>query len=317
MRVAIYGVWHVHAPQYAREAMKYGEVVGVYEPDDDRRKQFCEELGLKEFLSAEELLKSDAEGVIVCSATNTHADDIIKIANAKKHIFTEKVLALTDEECDRVEKAVNENGVRFVISLFQKYGAGQRTVKKVADSGELGKINFLRFRNCHSGSSADWLPKHFYSEKECGGGAMIDLGAHGMYLTDWILGMPEKFTSVFTNACTNEGALEKNSDSVEDNAVTVMSYKDGSIAINETGFVSCCSPLFLEVSGDNGYVRMEGDKVVKATSLTERKCVEIAPEEELEKPIVQFLTGKVEDGCGMKEAKNLTHMMVCAYKNKI
>lgn len=317
MRTAIYGVWHVHAPEYTEAAMKHGEVVGVYDPDSARRKEFCEKYGLKEFATAEELLASDAEGVIVCSATNTHADDIIKIANAKKNIFTEKVLALTDEDCERVEAAIKENDVKFVISLFQKYRAPQRTVKKVADSGELGKINFLRFRNCHSGSSADWLPKHFYDARECGGGAMIDLGAHGMYLTDWILGEPDKYTSAFGLACENASALAKNSDKVEDNAVTMMSYNNGCVAINETGFVSYCSPIFFEVSGDNGYVRMEADKVIKCTSKTDYAVVEVELEEERPIPIIQFLTDKIEDGCSITEAKTLTHMMVKAYENII
>lgn len=317
MKTAIYGVWHVHAPEYTRYALEYGEVLGVYDADENKRKAFCKEFGLKEFSSPEELLNSEAEGVIVCSATNTHAEDIIKIANAKKNIFTEKVLALTEEDCLRVEDAVKENGVEFVISLFQKYGAAQRTVKKISESGELGKINFLRFRNCHSGSSGDWLPEHFYSREECGGGAMIDLGAHGMYLTDWILGMPDKFTSVFSNACENAEANRKNKDKVEDNAVTVMNYKNGCIAINETGFVSQCSPLVLEVSGDKGYVRMEGSCVTKCTSATGDKPVEVEQENALPIPIIQFLTGKTEQGCSLSEAKNLTHMMVKAYENII
>lgn len=317
MRTAIYGVWHVHAPDYTKHALELGEVVGVYDEDSERRKEFCEKFGLKEFSSAEELLESEAEGVIVCSATNTHADDIIKIANAKKHIFTEKVLALSVEDCKRVREAVEENNVKFVISLFQKYRAPQRTVKKIADSGELGKINFMRFRNCHSGSSADWLPKHFYNNDECGGGAMIDLGAHGMYLTDWILGMPDKFTSVFGNACENQSAVFKNSDGVEDNAVTVMGYKNGCIAINETGFVSYSSPIFFEVSGDKGYVRMEGEKVVKCTESTGGAIVEAELEKELPLPIVQFLTDGIEDGCALDEAERLTNMMVKAYENII
>ena len=119
----------------------------------------------------------------------------IAAAKAGKHIFTEKVLALTDAECDAVEAAVNEAGVTFVISLFQKYIGSRKTVKAVADSGELGKINYLRFRNCHNGSTGNWLPAHFYNAEECGGGAMIDLGAHGMYLTEWVLGMPSTAAS--------------------------------------------------------------------------------------------------------------------------
>lgn len=317
MKTAIYGVWHVHAPDYTKRAMQYGEVVGVYDVDAERRKNFCEQFGLHEFSSPEELLASEAEGVIVCSATNTHAEDIVKIANAKKHIFTEKVLALSEEDCRRVEEAVTKNNVKFVISLFQKYLAPQRTVKKIAASGELGKINFVRFRNCHSGSSADWLPKHFYNREECGGGAMIDLGAHGMYLIDWILGMPQQFTSVFGVACDNEAASLKNTDGVEDNAVTVMAYENGCIAINETGFVSYRTPLFMEVSGDKGYVRMEDDKVIKCTEQTNGEIVPAELEKELLPPIVQFLTGDIESGCSLKEAENLTVMMVKAYQNII
>ena len=310
MKVAIYGVWHVHADEYTKAAIEHGEVVGVYEANAERRRTFCENYGVPEMTSPNELLESDAEGVIVCCSSDEHADAMVAIANAGKDIFTEKVLALTDEECERVEAAVKENGVRFVISLFQKYMAPQRTLKKLVDSGELGKINFMRFRNCHSGSINDWLPKHFYNKKECGGGAMIDLGAHGMYLIHWFLGMPDMFSSTFTIANENP----KNTDGVEDNAVTVMGYKNGAIAINETGFVSCNCPLMMEIGGDAGFARIDGDGVVKQTRETDGKPVAVPLEEELPRPIIQFLTNQIEDGCGMAEAKALTRMMVEAYK---
>jgi len=97
-----------------------------------------------------------------------------------------------------------------------------------------------------------------------------------------------------------------------------MTYKNGCIAINETGFVSMNYPPSLEIGGDKGYARMEGGpnlKVTKATTATEGKTVEVPLEEARPLPIVQFVTGKVEDGCSMKEAKALTHMMVKAYEN--
>ena len=313
MKIAIFGVWHVHAPGYTKTAMELGEVVGFYERNDALAESFASKFNILRFSTPDELLKSDAEGVIVCSASSEHADDIIKIAKAGKHIFTEKVLALTDADCDRIETAVNENGVNFVISLFQKYLGSRMVVKEVASSGELGKLNYMRFRNCHSGSTKDWLPKHFYNEKECGGGAMIDLGAHGMYLTEWILGMPVKASSEFTVSCGIESVKEKNSDGVEDNAVTVMSFEDGAIAVNETGFVSNYSPVTLEVFGEDGYVRMVENRVVKCTKATDGVEVELAAVADMPSPLVQFLTGDLRDGCGMKEAKALTHMMTLAY----
>lgn len=313
MKVAVFGVWHVHAAGYTGVATKLSEVVGFYERDDALAASFAEKFGIPRFDTPEALLASDAEGVIVCSASSDHAEDIIKIARAGKHIFTEKVLALTDADSERIEAAVNESGVRFVISLFQKYLGSRIAVKEVAASGELGKLNYLRFRNCHSGSTRDWLPKHFYNLEECGGGAMIDLGAHGMYLAEWILGVPVGASSEFTVSCELEAVRAKNTDGVEDNAVTVMRFASGAIAVNETGFVSNYSPVVLEVYGEDGYVRMVGDRVVKCTKATDGVEVEVAVGANALSPIEQFLTGNILEGCGMREAKALTHMMELAY----
>ena len=314
MKIAILGVWHVHAPDYTRRAMAQGEVIGFFERNDALAAEFAGQFpSLSRFSSLDDLLASEAEGVIVCSATCDHTEDIIRSAKAGKHIFTEKVLALTDEECHRIADAVAESGVEFVISLFQKYVGTRKTVKSVADSGELGKINYLRFRNCHSGSCCNWLPPHFYNARECGGGAMIDLGAHGMYLTHWILGMPLKAVSAFTLACDRADVAEKNTDRVEDNAVTVMSYANGAIAVNETGFVSDHEPTVLEVHGELGYVCMENNRVIKCTAATGGKLVEVPLEENDPQPLEQFVTGKILPGCGMEEACALTHLMVMAY----
>ena len=313
MKIAIYGVWHVHAGGYTRKAMEMGEVIGFYEKNDAFAESFQKEFQIHRFSTPEELLASDAEGVIVCSASNDHAQDMVKIANAGKHIFTEKVLALTTDECLAIEKAVNDNGVNFVISLFQKYIGSRVAVKNVADSGELGKINYVRFRNCHSGAIEGWLPPHFFNKEECGGGAMIDLGAHGMYLTHWVLGLPESAKSVFTIAGENEGYELKNVDGLEDNAVTVMQFSNGAIAVNETGFVSGCSPTVFEIHGENGFVRMDGNTVVKCTTATDKAPVVVEAPESLPSPLEQFLSGKILPGCGMEEAKALTRMMELAY----
>ena len=315
MKVALLGAWHVHAADYTRRALEMGELIGFYEKDDALAEGYQKAFGVPRFETREALLESDAEGVIVCSASSDHAEDILAVIDAKKAVFTEKVLALTDEDCDKIAAALEQNSVTLTISLFQKYIGSRMAVKEVVDSGELGKINYLRFRNCHSGSTRDWLPPHFYDRAQCGGGAMIDLGAHGMYLTDWLLGMPASASSTFTVSCEAGGALAKNRDRVEDNAVTVMRFDNGAIAINETGFVSDCSPVVLEVHGEHGYVRMENDRVVKCTRATEHKTVEVTPPASRPSPIEQFLSGNVLPGCSISEARALTHMMVMAYSH--
>ena len=316
MKVASLGVWHVHAPAYTKRALELGEVVGFFERNDALAADFAARFALPRFPTLDELLASEAEGVIVCSATCDHAEDLICAARAGKHIFTEKVLTLTDEEADAVAAAVAESGVGFTISLFQKYLGSRLAVLALAKSGELGKLNLVRFRNCHSGSIANWLPPHFYDRRECGGGAMIDLGAHGMYLIHALLGMPTSASSTFTVGCELPEALERNRDRVEDNAVTVMQFEGGAIAINETGFLSRYAPVILEVHGEDGYVRMEGESVIKCTNATGGRAVpvEIPPSEP--SPLDGFLTGLIREGCGIEEARALTHMMVMAYTSQ-
>lgn len=313
MKVAICGTWHVHAGHYTHVAKNTEgvEVIGVYEENEAWKKEFANNFGIPAFETFDDLLKSRADMAIVCSATNKHHYYITELAKAKMDIFTEKVLALTVEDCEDIKNIIEENGVKFVISFVHKCAGGIRTVKKLIKDGAVGKVNYVRFRNAHGGSFADWLPEHFYNAEQCGGGAMIDLGAHGMYLIYDILGLPEKYNSTFNVYAP----VEKNKDMVEDHAVTVMTYKNGSIAINETGFVSPQNPCMIEVSGEKGFISYCEERGVELNNeSTDYELKKVDMLCDIPEPLEQMLEGKILEGCGMDEAINLTRMMVGAYK---
>lgn len=313
MKVAILGVWHVHAPGYTETALRLGEVVGIYDDNPQWRAEFAGRYNIREFTTVEELLCSDAEAVLVCAATNRHAELMIAAAEHGKHIFTEKVLALRVEDCLRVKEAVEKNGVRFVISFPWKCHPGPLALKRAVDEGLIGKVNYLRFRNCHSGSIDHWLPPHFYNAEECGGGAMIDLGAHGMYLTHWILGEPLTYASSFTHFCRDDKDAELNPSRLEDNAVTVMTFAGGAIAVNETGFVSQGCPEIFEIGGDRGYLVCARNHAVYTAA--GKAPVELELPASAKSPLACFLDGTPIEGCGIEEAIMLTKMMTGAYGN--
>ncbi len=312
MKVAILGVWHVHADEYARTAAALGTVTGVWDENPEWCVDFFARPGIPAYSSLDELLASDAEAVVVCSATSRHPDHIMRAARAEKHIFTEKVLALTEAECLKIKEAVDAAGVRFVISFPWKHRPGIMALKAAVDAGRIGKVNYLRFRNCHNGSTGHWLPAHFYNAAECGGGAMIDLGAHGMYLAHWILGEPVSYASAFTHACRDEQDAVLNPSALEDNAVTIMTFADGAIAVNETGFVSVGCPETLEIGGEAGYLSCVGNAAILNSPVEGRVELELpAP---VDSPLERFLKGEDAPGCGMDEAIVLTRMMEGAYR---
>ena len=96
----------------------------------------------------------------------------------------------------------------------------------------LGSVTTLRVRVAHGGATDNWLPAHFYDAVQCGGGAMMDLGAHVMYLTRWFLGRPVRAVALF-NKFTDHA--------VEDNAVTVFEFPGRAIAMAERRCSSRCA----------------------------------------------------------------------------
>ena len=102
----------------------------------------------------------------------------------------------------------------------------------------------MRCRLAHDGAVGDgWLPPQFFDPVEAGGGALVDLGCHPVYLTRLFLGgMPETVSAVYGHVTGR---------AVEDNAVVTMRHATGAVAIAETGFVTPRSPFSIEDQRDD------------------------------------------------------------------
>jgi 1,5-anhydro-D-fructose reductase (1,5-anhydro-D-mannitol-forming) len=248
IRVAILSFWHVHADDYAREAQEHPrtEIVAAWDEDQKRGKAKARKLGARFHADLAELLKSpDVDGVIVTTPTHAHRDVLVAAAKAGKHVFTEKVLALTPAECRSILTAVERSGVKLTVSLPRLADGYTQATKQVLAEGRLGDVTLVRVRLSHDGAvGRRWLPEQFFDPNEAGGGALIDLGCHPMYLTRLFLGgMPDRLTASY-GYVTGKG--------VEDNAVALLHYPSGAIGVVEAGFVNPHSPFTIEVHGTKG-----------------------------------------------------------------
>jgi len=313
LKVAILSGWHVHAVGYAKEFEQRNDakLSVVWDEDPARGKDLASQFNIDFEADLDTLLaRTDVDAVCVNAPTNMHCEVMVKAANAGKHIFTEKILALTSEECKKVRNAVETNGVKFCISFPHRTFPHNLFAKKALEENSLGDVTYLRIRNAHNGASAGWLPPHFYDEVQCGGGAMIDLGAHPMYLIPWFLGKPAEMSSAFTYVTDH---------AVEDNAVSVMKYKNGMIAVSETGFVSSNSPFMLEIYGTEGSIIVTGNDVRFISSkATNGEWINPELPLPLTDAIAQFVEGVLQGHeiiFGMDDACVLTEMMEAAYKS--
>lgn len=314
LKVAMISGWHVHASGYANELKKMNdkvEIGAVWDENPERGISWAKELEVPFIKDLDELLADEnIDGVVVNAPTNRHCDIIVAACRAKKHIFTEKVLAPTVKEAKSIEGAVRENNVKFCISFPHRTIPYNLFAKKVVEEGAIGDVTLMRVRNAHNGSIGDWLPAHFYDPIACGGGAMMDLGAHPMYLIHWIMGKPVSISSVFTNYTDR---------TVEDNAVSLLAFENGAIAVSETGFVSSDSPFSMELYGTGGSLMIGGpDKSVKLKTKDSDWTTPRDMPPALPSPLEQWVEGVINDKkihFGIEDAVALTQIMDGAYRS--
>jgi predicted dehydrogenase len=260
MNVALISKWHVHAVDYAREALENESISikQVWDEDPLRGKQWAQELGVSFESDLKTVLSnSEIDGIIVTTPTNLHKEVIIAAANHGKHIFTEKVLAFSVEDCEEIFAAVEKNNVQLMLSLPRLTESFYLYAQDVVEQGLLGEITNVRCRVAHNGSvpspesGKGWLPDHFYDLEACGGGALIDLGAHPIYLTNRLGGKVKSVTGKLSRLQKRE---------VDDNAVVMVEYESGAIGLIETGFLSYGSPQQLQIYGTEGTLLIEDRK---------------------------------------------------------
>ena len=311
INIGLVGTWHVHFNGYAKEAQSKEncKITALWDCDIEKGKEAAEKFGCDFVADYDEFLKrSDVDAIICCTSTDMHKEILSKAADAGKHIFTEKVLCFTEKDALEVAEHINKSKVKFCISFPWRSRGDFNWIKNAVDEGLIGKVNYCRMRNAHNGAGAGWLPQTFYDKEKCGGGAMMDLGAHSMYFMNWIMGRPVSASSAFTHVMV---------DSVEDNAVTILTYEGGAIAVSETGFVAPFNPFELELVGDKG--------TILAGGFTDKTCYNIGdgwvfPKTDCGRPgpmdlWISDILNDTNESYGVDDAVALSATMEIAYKN--
>ncbi|MEK4564360.1 Gfo/Idh/MocA family oxidoreductase [Alkalihalobacillus sp. FSL R5-0424] len=257
VKVAMLSRWHVHANDYAREALEHNdvEITAVWDEDVKRGQDWADELNVPFYADLDKLLAQDEiEGVIVDTPTVMHRDVIMAAVEANKHVFSEKVLALTTAECEEIVDAVEGQGVSLMLSLPRLNDPTYLYAEEALNQGLLGSLTSIRCRLEHGGAVSTeanpngWLPEHFFNKDQCGGGALIDLGAHPIYLTNRLAGEVESVMCEMGSFTGKE---------VDDHATVITRHKSGVIGVIEAGFVAGGSPFILELHGTKGSILIE------------------------------------------------------------
>jgi len=199
---------------------------------------------LDDLLAGEEL-----DAICISSSTSAHAGNVVTCARAGLHIFCEKPLALTLEDCDRAIAAVDSAGVKLMVGHMRRFDAGHVQAKRYIAEGAIGRP--LVFRAISGDVNP---PPPSFADPNVSGGLILDAMYHDLYLSRWLLD-DEPVRAFVEGDALVDPAVGAVGD--VDNAVAVLRFSRGGLgSFYVTRTTRYGHDLRVEVIGDQGAVQV-------------------------------------------------------------
>src|SRR4051794_32402399 len=171
-------------------------VVAVADPDPAAA-EFATQQSVPLGKSYEDILGNPGvQGVVLCTPHTLHTDQIVRAANAKKHVFCEKPLAMSRADVLKSVKACNDNGVKLAVGHEKRFEPPIQELMRMVKAGELGTP--LQIEANFSQDKFLSLPADNWrlSGKEAPAGPMT---ATGIHLLDLAIGTMGPAASVYAS----------------------------------------------------------------------------------------------------------------------
>lgn len=208
----------------------------------------------------EVLNDKDVDMVLIATRHNLHAPLICEAAKAGKHIFVEKPIALTYEQCKEVYQTVSDSGVNLTVGFNRRFSLLAQRAKRIVER----RKNPLVI-NCRV-NSPGMKKEQWINDPEEGGGAIVGEGCHFFDFVNWLIGAEPRRVYAEMISSNNPSLVDAN------NIVCTLSYEDGSVAslIYTTIGNESFPKERIEVFTDGGVVAIDEFKELVTAGLGEK-----------------------------------------------
>lgn len=190
----------------------------------------------------------DINVVYVVLPPSMHHEYVIRAANAGKHVWCEKPMALTEKECREMIDACAKNKKSLSIGYRLQHEPTTQAWRRLVQQEPLGKVQKL---SCAAGYRES-RTNHWKQKKEMGGGALYDMGVYAIQGARLGTGM-EPVAVVKAQISTNRPQVYKNG--LDEITTAQLEFPNGIIADIKTSFAENIN--FLDVAFEKGELHVE------------------------------------------------------------
>jgi myo-inositol 2-dehydrogenase/D-chiro-inositol 1-dehydrogenase len=201
------------------------ELTALCDVDAAKLEETAGRLGVRRrFTSFEEMIRCDeVDAVVLVSPSALHTKQIAAALAAGKHVFSEKPLGVTLEECKEAERAVEAHpNLVFMLGVMRRFDESYKYAHDKAAAGEIGKPVLFR--------SYSQDPEKFIDGAIAfaphSGGQFLDMAVHDIDLARWFTGSePESVYAI--GGCYAHPEFGRYQDG--DNVSCLMKFKNGAM----------------------------------------------------------------------------------------
>ena len=273
LKAAVVGLGAIY-PMHTKPLITMGvPIVAVCDKNMSLAKSVAKELGAKPYACYNHMLKDGGFDVLhICLPHYLHAEVAIAALKAGYHVLTEKPMATTVLDAEKMQAESLKSGSLLGVIFQNRYSPGANLIKETIAGGKLGAVKGGAIRvNWYRGG--DYYTKSEWRGKWAteGGGVLINQSIHSFDMMNYFLGNPTHVEADIANRLHPE--IE-----VEDVAEGVIAYGDIDISFYVTTFHPYNAPACIEVICENGSAFLLGEEA-EITFLNGEKLIAGADKE--------------------------------------
>ena len=211
--------------RHAEQIATFGELAAVCDIISERAEVLSKRFDCRRFDSTSEMLaqmKGGVDVISICTPNGLHASQTINCLNAGFHVLCEKPMALNSVDAGDMISAAEKNNKRLFVVKQNRFNPPVVVVKKMLDSGKMGKIFSVQL-NCFWNRNNDYYLDSWKGTLGLDGGTLFTQFSHFIDLLYWFFGDVDGVEAYGSNF-NHQGIIE-----FEDSGVVIMKFRSGVI----------------------------------------------------------------------------------------
>ncbi len=237
------------ALQQTKHCYLAGIVTGTASKAETWKKKYnIPEKNIYNYQNFDEIANNDDIDVVyVVLPPSMHEEYVVRAANAGKHVWCEKPMAVTEAECTRMIAACNKNKRKLAIGYRLQHEPNTKEYRRIVNQKLLGKVLKLE----DAAGYVDNRTDHWKQKREMGGGVMLDMGVYAIQGARLGTGM-EPISVVSAKTSTTRPNIYK--DGLAETAIATLEFPGGVMANIKTSFGENVN--FMNIYCEKGVIEM-------------------------------------------------------------